>query len=154
MANLEDAMKRAKEINNKSREAEKAKRIQRPLTKKGFIQYFHDLFEVYNYNKPPIIKKDTVNKVSGLIRILKHNGYTDKDIYLMLDKIFERWYRLKNTEAYTNNRKPYTLDSKPNLMDIIICRDFILNKIEEKPKKIETEDSRSLIDIWQDGLWD
>lgn len=143
---LSDAVKKAQDIHRQSKEAQAEKRKNRPVTTNGFIQYFYDLYEKHDYGVQPPLKKDTRNKVSGLVRLLKNNGYEDKDIYNFLEKVFDRWPSLQ--EVKTNNRKEYILDTKPNLMDIINCRDDILSELEVQQ---EPKEEKSLLEMWREG---
>jgi len=149
---LNDAINKGKETYEKAREVESIKKKTRPITKNTLINYFYDLYRVYEYGSPPIITKDTLNKVGGLVKVLKNNGYEDKDFYDTFDKIFDKWDYLKNLEIKTNNRKKYILDYKPNLMDIINCRNEILDNLESA-KQIEPvqedDDGESLFEMWE-----
>jgi len=151
MTSLNEAIFNAKTVYLKSRETEKEKRKCRPITKKGFVQYFNELFDVYDYGRPPIVKKDTIYKVSGLLKILRNNSFSDRDIYEMLDKIFKKWYELKDNNIVTLNRKNYVLDSKPNLIDIIVCRDSILDYIYSEQENIDETEGKSLLELWDEG---
>ena len=142
---LNDAINRAKNTYQKAKAEEHEKRKQRPVTKNGFIQYFYELYDKHDYGKPPPITKDTINKVSGLIRVLKNNSYEAKDFYELLDKLFEKWYTLKNKDIKTNNKKQYILDDKPNLMDLINCRDQIIAYLEEK------HEEKTLFELWEES---
>jgi len=145
---LNDAINRAKNTYQQAKAQEQEKRKQRPITKSGFIQYFYELYEKHDYGTPPPITKDTINKVSGLIRVLKSNGYESKDFYELLDKLFEKWYELKSRDIKTNNKKQYILDDKPNLMDLINCRNQILQVLEEGVK--EGTEEKTLFELWEE----
>ena len=145
---LNDAINRAKNTYQQAKAQEQEKRKQRPITKSGFIQYFYELYEKHDYGTPPPITKDTINKVSGLIRVLKSNGYESKDFYELLDKLFEKWYELKSRDIKTNNKKQYILDDKPNLMDLINCRNQILQVLEEGTK--EGTEEKTLFELWEE----
>lgn len=145
---LNDAIERAKQKHSESRKAEQSKRKSRPLTTGNFIQYFNDLYEKHDLGKPPPLNKDTKKKISGLIKVLKNNDYEDSDIYDFLDRVFEKWGSLRKQEIYTNNRKKYTLDDRPNLLDLINCRDKILNEVYSQQR--EQQEEKSLLEMWRE----
>lgn len=144
---LSEAINKGKNIHKQAKNVEFEKKKSRPITKNGFVQYFYSLYSKYDYGVAPVVTKDTLNKVSGLIKVLKNNGYESEDFYILLDNIFKKWQDFKGKEVKTNKRKLYILDDKPNLMDIINCRDDILGRLHEKPKTKEKE--MSLLEMWE-----
>ena len=150
---VSDAVNKGKKTYEEAKVKESEKKKTRPITKNGLVQYFYELYKKYEYGSPPIITKDTLNKVGGLVKVLKNNGYEDKDFYDTFDKIFNKWEYLKNLEIKTNNRKKYILDYKPNLMDIINCRNEILDNLESvkqmEPVQEEDDDGESLFEMWE-----
>jgi hypothetical protein len=145
---LNDALKRAQEIHRQSRQEQAEKRKSRPVTTNGFIQYFYDLYEKHDYGTPLPLKKDTRNKVSGFVRLLKNNGYEDKDIYGFLEQVFEKWPQFKQKRLLTNNKKTYILSDTPDLQDMIVCRDSILRELQVQK---EPQQKKSLLEQWRES---
>lgn len=91
---------------------------------------------------PPMTKENRL-KINGLIKFFKNNGLDDKDIYNFIDKCVENWYLLQNIDMYTDNRKKYKLDTRPNLVDIIHCKTQIYSELA-----MEREEEMNLLDAW------
>jgi hypothetical protein len=94
---------------------------------------------------PPMTKENR-RKINGFIKFLKNNGFNDKDIYLFIDKCVENWYMLQNIDMYTDKRKKYKLDTRPNLVDIIHCKTQIFNELNQE----ELDEEIDLLDAWGD----
>lgn len=145
---IEDAIKKAKNNYQESKEKEMQKRTTRPVTTGGFLQYFHDLYSKYNYGTPPLIKKQTKNKLSGTLRLLKNNYYDDQDIYKFLDDVFKEWDNLARVITKTDNRKSYIMDDRPNLEDIVNTKNQILRELG---KEKEDQPQKSLLEMWRES---
>ena len=145
---LNDAISRARNVSNEAKKARQEKRKQTPLTLNNFIHYFYDLHEHYDYGTPLPQKKEVRNKLNGTLKLLKNNGMEDNDIREFIKNVVEQWPRLKKKDALTNNRKRYILADKPNLLDIVNCRDWLMTELEVQPEETE---GKSLLDMWREG---
>ncbi len=140
---LQNALEKAKKVTEESRAKYRAKIINRPVTVTGLIQYLTEQLMTNNFGTMALMAKENRLKINGFIKFLKNNGMEDKDIYLFIDKCVENWYILQNIDMYTDKRKKYKLDTRPNLVDIIYCKTQIFNELnQEKDEEID------LLDAW------
>ena len=140
---LQNALEKAKKVTEESRAKYRAKIITRPVTVTGLIQYLTEQLKANNFGPMAPMTKENRLKINGFIKFLKNNGMEDKDIYLFIDKCVENWYILQNIDMYTDKRKKYKLDTRPNLVDIIYCKTQIFNELnQEKDEEID------LLDAW------
>jgi hypothetical protein len=141
--NLQEAMERAKKTTEEARAKYKQKQINRPVTITGIIGYLTEQLKTNNFGPMPPMTKENRLKINGFIKFLKNNGLEDKDIYIFIDKCVENWYILQNIDMYTDKRKKYKLDTRPNLVDIVHCKTQIFNELnQEKDEEID------LLDAW------
>jgi hypothetical protein len=141
--NLQDAIEKAKKTTKEARAKYRQKQINRPVTVTGVIGYLTEQLRTNNFGPMPPMTKENRLKINGFIKFLKNNGFNDKDIYLFIDKCVENWYMLQNIDMYTDKRKKYKLDTRPNLVDIIHCKTQIFNELnQEKDEEID------LLDAW------
>lgn len=137
---LKDKINKAKKKAQKNITNKLAKIHERRATPTNVVLYFnHAVTQIYGYM--PTISKETNKKLSGLIKYLKNNGFTDTDIFNWLKEIIENWneYALKKTT--TDRGKEYFINNYPNLNDIIYCKKFFLhyNKEDDNEPKLEIE---------------
>jgi hypothetical protein len=144
--NLQDALKKAKQTTEESRAKYRSKQLNRPISVTGLIQYLQEQLTVNNFGPMPPMTKENRRKINGFIKFLKNNGFNDKDIYLFIDKCVENWYMLQNIDMYTDKRKKYKLDTRPNLVDIIHCKTQIFNELNQE----ELDEEIDLLDAWGD----
>lgn len=140
---LQDALEKARKITEESRIKYRAKQLNRPLSVTGLIQYLQEQLTANNFGNMPPMTKENRLKINGLIKFFKNNGLDDKDIYNFIDKCVENWYLLQNIDMYTDNRKKYKLDTRPNLVDIIHCKTQIYSELAQ-----EKEEEMNLLDAW------
>jgi len=140
---LQQALEKAKQTTEEARAKYRAKIINRPVTINGLIQYLTDQLKTNNFGTMQPMTKENRLKINGFIKFLKNNGLDDRDIYLFIDKCVENWYILQNIDIYTDKRKKYKLDTRPNMLDIIYCKTQIFNELnQEKDEEID------LLDAW------
>jgi|SRR6056297_578125 len=124
------------------------KRDNRPISVSGILQFMAEELQKNNYCDITPTTKDTRNKIHGFIRFLKNNGLEDKEIYAFLAKCIENWAFLSNIKMHTDNRKKYNLDTVPNILDIINCKNQIFNEINIKKEDVENDDDIDLLEEW------
>lgn len=139
---LNQAIEKAKERHKSSVLKNNQRQYDRLITVQGLCRFFNFQFERKDYGVPPVITKKESNMVSGFIRVLKNNNYSDKDIYDIIDKYLMIFETLKGQGMVTTNGKKHTIGARPNLKDLLYCRDDIINKIKvhsSAPKKSRTD---------------
>lgn len=141
--NLQDALEKAKKTTEESRAKYKKKQLHRPVTVTGLIGYLAEQLRIHDFGPMPPMTKENRLKINGFIKFLKNNGFEDKDIYIFIDKCVENWYILQNIDMYTDKRKKYKLDTRPNLVDIIHCKTQIFQELNQ-----EKEEEIDLLDAW------
>jgi hypothetical protein len=135
--NIEQALKQAKEKNVNAKLRHLEKQTIRPISANGLLQHMKEQLILNNYGDMAPITKDTRNKIHGFIKFLKNNGLEDREIYEFLTKCVENWDFLQNLKIYTDNRKKYVLDTRPNILDIINCKTQLFQELNNK---IESDD--------------
>lgn len=141
---LDEAIKSGQQKYQMAKELEIKKRKLRPLTKNGFWQEFDNAYTRYGHGRPLEPNKETINKLSGLINILKKNGMeTNQDAYEFIDFLFNNW----PSRAKTLKNKEYILDVKPNLKDIANCRDYFLAEYFKEEQDTHFECGENLLDL-------
>lgn len=149
---LNDALKKSEEKHSEAKNKQFEKRTRRPVTTSGLIQFFQDLYHTHGLGQPPLLKKDTRNKVSGLIKLLKNNDFEDHEIWEFIRQVFENWDYFKQQDFYTDNRKKYILATRPDLADITHCKSqFIqeLSKEEEQELECNFNEEEDMLEIWR-----
>lgn len=140
---VQEALAKAKKTTEMSKQRYFEKRFNRPVTTTGLIQYLTEQLKANNFGPMPPMTKENRLKINGFIKFLKNNGMEDKDVYFFIDKCVENWYILQNIDMYTDKRKKYKLDTRPNLVDIIHCKTQIFNELNQ-----EKEEEIDLLDAW------
>lgn len=148
--NVSEAMKKARSKHQESLKAQREKRLSRPASVTGIIQFFNDLYVRQEMGAMPPMKKEDKNKINGFIKFFKNNGYTDKEIYQFVENVFDFWSRLRNLDIYTDNRKKYILDTRPNLIDMIHCKTQIFQELNVKEEPID-DDNVDLLELWRNS---
>jgi hypothetical protein len=140
--NVTEAMKKAADKTKLARQAYNAKQKQRPASVSGILQFMQDKMDA------PMapINKENRNKINGLIKFLRNNGFSDLEIYDFIEKCIEKWPIFMNIEMFTDNRKKYNLDTRPNILDIINCKTQLFNEINTKID--ENDDEEDLLALW------
>ena len=118
---LERARRKALEFQKQKAE----KMFEKNITPYKLLIYFNNLV-IQNYNSYPVHSKKTKQMVSGLIKFLKNNGFSDKQIYDWIKEIVENWDKYSNKTCTTDKGKEYKINIYPNLDDIIYCKKFFL----------------------------
>lgn len=126
---VSDSIRAAKERHKRSSELRKERQINRPVSVSGLCRFFNHQFEKAGFGAPPLLTKDTTNKLNGFLKVLKNNDYSDRDIYGLVKNYINAFERIKSEEFFTANNKKYVLGGRPTLKDLIICRDCIINKV-------------------------
>jgi len=148
---LNDALKKSEQKHEEAKEKQFQKRTRRPVTTSGLIQYFSDLYYFYGIYQPPLLTKDTRNKVNGFIKLLKNNGYEDHEIWDFIKQVFENWDYFKQQDFYTDNRKKYILAIRPDLKDIIVCKgQFIQELSKEEELECNSNEEKDMYQMWLD----
>jgi hypothetical protein len=133
---VKKAIEHAKMKNEQAKLRMISKQTNRPVSVSGILQVMNEQMMESSYGFMNPITKETRNKVHGFIKFLKNNDYQDSEIYDFIKNCIKNWDILKNLQIKTDNKKKYTLDTKPNILDIINCKqDFITElslKFEEK----------------------
>jgi len=146
---LKNAIQKAKSKHENSKEEDRRKRLSRPVTAGGIINFFHDLYFKYDIKGYVPLKKDDYNKVNGFIKLLRNNHYSDEEIYAVIEEIFSQWDQIKEADIKTDNRKSYILNDSTDLLDIVKCKNDIFREIT---KENEPEDeNKSLLEIWRES---
>lgn len=86
---LRDALQKSEEKHSEAKNKQFEKRTNRPVTTTGLIQFFQDLYHIHGLGQPPLLKKDTRNKISGLIKLLKNNDFEDHEIWEFIRQVFD-----------------------------------------------------------------
>ena len=158
MAKLKDAIQSSQEKYEQAKDRQRQKRTNRPISTSGLVQYFNDLYHIYGLGSPPPINEDTRNKINGLVKNLKKNGYDDSEIWDFLRRIFENWDYLKHLNFYTDNRKSYILATLPDLKDVVNCKTQFIQELSREEDKMhnecnsgqnEEEDQPDLLEVWR-----
>jgi len=122
---IESAKKRHRQTVLKKNNAQHTK----VATPTGLCRFFNFKFESYGYGAPPLITKKESNMVSGFIRLLKNNHYSDKRVYKFVGDYLEHFPKIKLKDVYTDKGKKYTMGARPNIKDLLYCKSDLLNKI-------------------------
>jgi hypothetical protein len=146
---LSDALERGQQKYQEARKKEQEKRRQRPVTTSGLIQFFSDLYDKAGLGRPPVLSKENRGKISGLIKLLKNNGYENKDIYDFIEQIFDSWDQFKQQEFQTLHKKKYVLSAWPDLMDIVNCRDQFIRELSKEEDTLHNECNEDLLTMWE-----
>jgi len=118
---LERARRKALEFQKQKTE----KMFEKNITPYKLLIYFNNLV-IQNYNSYSVHSKKTKQMVSGLIKFLKNNGFSDKQIYDWIKEIVENWDKYSNKTCTTDKGKEYKINIYPSLDDIIYCKKFFL----------------------------
>ncbi len=138
--NIEQALQQAKEKNVNAKLKYLEKQTCRPVSVSGILQYLQEQLILNNYGDLAPITKETRNKIHGFIKFLKNNGLEDREIYEFLTKCVENWDFLLTLKVFTDNRKKYNLDTRPNILDIINCKTQLFQELNNKIEEIEDDD--------------
>jgi len=142
-----DAVNKGKAITTAAKERYLAKQLARPVSVSGLLHFMNEQLRVNNYGPLAPITKKNKHKITGFIKFLRNNSFSDKEIYEFIKECIEKWNDLASIDIYTDNRKKYTLDSVPNIVDIIHCKSQIFNEFNKEQDDIPDED----LDVWE--LW-
>jgi len=125
-----------------SSKKDKEKQRNRPISVSGLCRFFNHQFQQAGYGAITPLTKETKVKINGFIKVLKNNGYSDQNIYELIEKYIAAFEKIKSEDMYTANNKKYVLAGRPSLRDLIICRDCIINKVYDEPvEQAETGDT-------------
>ena len=133
-----DAVNKGKATNLSAREKYLAKQFSRPVSISGLLQFMAEQLKLNGYGPLTPITKQNKNKISGFIKFLRNNSFSDQEIYEFIKECVEKWEELASIDIYTDNRKKYTLDTMPNIVDIVHCKSQIFNELNKE--KEDTED--------------
>ena len=145
---LSEALSQGQQKYQEAKKREMAKRKLRPVTTSGLIQFFADLYHKHDLGKPPNLSKQDRGKISGLIKLLKNNGYESQDIYEFIESVFENWNLYKQKEFLTLNKKKYRLSNWPDLIDIVNCREQFIRELHSECQDDVDEDV-DLLKLWE-----
>lgn len=140
-----DAVNKGKATNLAAKEKYLAKQFSRPISVTGLLQFMNEQVRLNGYGPMAPITKKNKHKLTGFIKFLRNNSFTDKEIYEFVKECIERWDDLMSIEIHTDNRKKYTLDSVPNIIDIVHCKSQIFNELNKKQDDIPDEE----FNIWE-----
>ena len=133
-----DAVNKGKATNLSAREKYLAKQFSRPVSISGLLQFMAEQLKLNGYGPLTPITKQNKNKINGFIKFLRNNSFSDQEIYEFIKECVEKWEELASIDIYTDNRKKYTLDTIPNIVDIVHCKSQIFNELNKE--KEDTED--------------
>ena len=133
-----DAVNKGKATNLSAREKYLAKQFSRPVSISGLLQFMAEQLKINGYGPLTPITKQNKNKINGFIKFLRNNSFSDQEIYEFIKECVEKWEELTSIDIYTDNRKKYTLDTIPNIVDIVHCKSQIFNELNKE--KEDTED--------------
>ena len=145
--NVAEAVNKGKDTHKTARQVYLERQLQRPVSVTGILQFMQEQMTINGYGPMAPINKANTKKIFGFIKFLKNADYTDPEIYGFVKDCVENWAEISKIQIYTDNRKSYTLDVVPNIVDLINCKSQIYNEINKKEAEIEEEEK----DIWQ--LW-
>ena len=145
--NVSDAVNKGQNTHKTARQVYMEKQLSRPVSASGILQFMQEQMTINNYGPMAPISKDNAKKIFGFIKFMKNNGYEDKEIYGFIKDCVENWANISKLKIFTDNRRSYTLDVVPNIIDLINCKSQIFNEINKKEAEIDAEEK----DIWQ--LW-
>lgn len=146
---VKEAIAKAQSKYQESLKKQREKRTHKPATPTGIIQFFNDLYLKNEMGYVPTLKKQDKHKVTGFVKLLKNNGYEDREIYEFIERVFDAWSRLTAIDMHTDNRKKYILDTRPNLIDLIHCKTQIFQELNEKED--DTPQTDDLLELWRSG---
>ena len=135
-----DAVNKGKETNKAAKKTYLQKRLSRPLTSNGLLQFMGEQVRANGYGPMAPITKNNKYKIAGFIKFLRNNSFDDKEIYEFVQTCIEKWNDLLSIDIHTDNRKKYSLDTVPNIVDIIHCKMQIFNEINKEPAEVEEVD--------------
>lgn len=141
---VKKALEQAKKRNKEAKRLNFAKQMNRKASVSGIIQFFRNTLTANNLGTMAPINKENSHKINGFIKFLRNNGFEDKEIYDFLEKCIKEWQHLTGIQMYTDNRKKYTLDTRPNIVDIIHCKTQIFNELNED----EEDEDIDLLEAW------
>lgn len=136
---IEKALKQAEQKTKLAKARYLAKITSRPATPTGILQFMAE-----NNCRTMTNQKDRV-KINGLIKFLKNNGLEDRDIYDFIKNCVKNWDSLQNAKIFTDNRKKYNIDTRPNILDIINCKTQLYGFFQEESEEDEEID---LLEAW------
>lgn len=144
---VSEAIQKAQDKYKASLKVQQEKRKTRPATTAGILQFVNDLYSKYDMGAVPPINKNDKHKITGFIKFLKNNGFEDKEVYEFIESAFSEWGRLCQLEIYTENRKRYTLDTRPNIIDVIHCKTQIFQEL--KTTEAPEDENMDLLELWR-----
>lgn len=144
--NLSEAVQKGKQTNQTAKQRYLAKQLHRPVSITGILQFFSEQLSLNNYGPMAPINKKNKGMINGFIKFLRNNGFTDQEIYEFVQKCVENWPDISKEQFFTDNRKKYTLDTVPNLIDIIICKTQMFREINNEKEEIDDDN----FDIWEE----
>jgi len=112
---------------NKARQEKAHSKKYYKATVNNIAQFFRDTYKLY-YNTTPVFNKNTGKYLKGLLTLLKNNGIEDEDIFRWIEDIVSNWEDVKLKYVPDINGKKRILKEYPNLMDIIMCRDYFIQQ--------------------------
>jgi hypothetical protein len=139
---LEDAIELGRKRHSTGVLKNNKAQINRPVTVPGLCRFFNFKFEHYDYGVPPALLKNDTKKLSGFIKVLRNNNYADANIYELIEKYISSFEYIKRQELYTSKGKKYEAGVRPNIRDLIYCRDAIINLISQT----DTQDDNKKVD--------
>jgi len=123
---VEELLKQQQKKSNISMIKEGAKQYDRPLTKTGIVRVFNNVFIREDWGYPAVLTKEQNRMLSGFIKILL-KSMADKQVYKYIEQYVVGYSTLKNVVVTTLKGKPYTLGSRPQLKDLLYCRESIFS---------------------------
>jgi hypothetical protein len=142
-----EAVNKGKQTNLTAKQRYLSKQFSRPVSVTGILQFMNEQLKLNNYGPMAPIAKKNKHKINGFIKFLQNNDFTNKEIYEFVQKCVENWDDLLKTDIFTDNRKKYTLDTVPNIIDIIHCKTQFFNEINKKQVVFDEDEA----DIWE--MW-
>lgn len=147
---LNQAIEQAKKQHKATVKINNQKQVKRSVTVSGLCRFFNFIFEEYEYGTPPLITKKESNMISGFIKVLKNNHYSDSEIYEFVKGYIQNFEQIKKQNIYTIKGKIYTIGARPNIKDLLYCRDDLINKT--KVQSIAQNNSSKTTDWSQEQL--
>lgn len=121
---IEDIIKKSGERHDQYRQEQRERIIKKPISAYQVIQYWIALFSP---KKPPLLKQDERNKLSGLLKLMKNNNCSDEEIYGFFKWTYENWGKLRKKNDFLGPKKKNELLSSPNIKQIIKFKDKLLD---------------------------
>lgn len=94
------------------------------------VAYFSHRFDLLDCGSAPATTEDTVNKLSGVIKMYRENGKEESWIFEVIDQVLEKWDDLSKRKTTTLKGKMWGLGPRPNLRDFVFCHESIVASLE------------------------